>query len=142
MTAATAGAAPGFAKRPEHSITVEPYGRRVRAMAGDAVIAESDRALLLRESGHAPVLYLPRDDVSGEALTRTDHTTHCPFKGDATFWSVRAGGQVLENVVWGYERPYDEMAAIKDHVAFYVTGASRAVEDGAEVDVLNVGKPQ
>lgn len=140
MSTATAGAAPGFVKRPEHVITIAPHTVRVRAVVDDTVIAESDRALLVEETGHDPVLYLPLDDVAGELLARTEHSTYCPFKGDATYWSVRFGDETLDNVVWGYELPFDEMTALKDHVAFYTTGVAREGVGGDAVDVLAVGR--
>lgn len=140
MPTATAGAAPGFVKRPEHKITIAPHAVRVRAVVGDTVIGESDRALLVEETGHAPVLYLPLDDVAAELLARTEHSTYCPFKGDATYWSVRFGDETLDNVVWGYDRPFDEMAALKGHVAFYTTGVAREGVGGEAVDVLAVGR--
>jgi uncharacterized protein (DUF427 family) len=133
MDAQTAGRAPGFAAHPEHSITIEPSPKRVRAFVGDTAIADSTDALLLRESRHMPVYYFPRRDVRMDLLAPTDHHTHCPFKGDASYWTIKADGKTLENAVWGYERPFDEMAAIQDCVAFYWDRLDRRLEEDEEV---------
>lgn len=82
------------------------------------VIADTADALLLRESRLKPVYYLPRHDVKMERLVRTQHHTYCPFKGEASYYSI-AGSRVAENAVWTYESPYDEVVDIKDRLAFY-----------------------
>lgn len=120
--------APGFAKHPAHQVEIEPFGRRVRAVAGGETIAETSRALRVLESRHDPVYYFPRADVRADLLERTDHHTYCPFKGQASYWTLRAGGRALENAVWGYEDPYDEVAGLKDHVAFYADRVD--IQDG------------
>ncbi|MCQ8783741.1 DUF427 domain-containing protein [Mangrovibrevibacter kandeliae] len=84
-----------------------------------AVIASTKRALILRETGHAPVYYIPREDVAMEFLLPTAHTSHCPYKGDARYWSISAGGHAAPNAVWGYEHPKAGVEAIADCVAFY-----------------------
>jgi uncharacterized protein (DUF427 family) len=117
-SAPTAGKSPGFAGQPDDAITFEPSPKRVRVAVGDTVIADTIRARLLRESGHMPVYYFPRDGVRMDLLSRTGHSTHCPFKGEASYWTVRADGQTRENAVWSYERPYDEMAQIVGYLAF------------------------
>jgi uncharacterized protein (DUF427 family) len=71
------------------------------------------------ESQYAPVYYVPRKDVKMEQLTRTTHSTHCPFKGDASYYTLSSGGRTVANAVWSYEQPYDEMTAIKERLAFY-----------------------
>lgn len=104
---------------PDHPITIEPTpGRVVVKMAG-RVVADSERALTLREASYPPVQYIPRKDVDMRELTPTDHTTYCPYKGDCSYFSLPAGGAKGENAVWSYETPYDAVAAIKEHVAFY-----------------------
>jgi uncharacterized protein (DUF427 family) len=112
---ATANPAPGFARKPDYRIALKPAGRRMRILLGCAVLAESDGALVMREGDYAPVYYFPRADVKLDAMTRTDHNTFCPFKGKASYWT--AGGE--ENVAWSYEAPFDEMAEIRECVAFY-----------------------
>jgi uncharacterized protein (DUF427 family) len=132
-SAATVGKSPGFADRPDFEITFEPSPTRVRVAVGDAVIADTVRVRLLRESGHMPVYYFPREDVRLDLLSRTDHSTHCPFKGDASYWSVTVAGQKRENAVWSYERPYDEMAQIVGYLAFYWNAMDRWWEEDEEV---------
>jgi uncharacterized protein (DUF427 family) len=118
-TTATAGPAPGFARHPQHTITLAREGKRVRVVFNGETIAESTAAITLREADYAPIYYLPRGDVRADVLTRTDHGTHCPFKGDAAYWSLTVGDKAAENAVWSYEHPFDEMAEIKDYMAFY-----------------------
>lgn len=93
---------------------------------GGAVIAESTRALELAEGDYAPVIYFPRDDVAMALLERTDHSTHCPHKGDASYFTVVAPDESLLNAAWSYEAPKPGMEPIKDHIAFY--GNKVAVE--------------
>ena len=112
----SANSAPGFKKHPEHRIAVAPAGVRVRVTFHGEVIADSRDAMRLEEGSYPAVYYIPRSDVKMARLVRTRHTTHCPFKGDASYYSI-AGGP--ENAVWSYETPYDEMSAIREHVAFY-----------------------
>lgn len=104
---------------PDHPITVTPSGRRVRVMLGGSVIADTLRALTLQESTYKPVLYIPREDTRMELFERTVHSTHCPYKGDASYYSARVGERVSENAAWSYEQPYPAMTAIAGHLAFY-----------------------
>jgi uncharacterized protein (DUF427 family) len=99
-------------------IKIGPAGGRVRVTFNGEVIAESGDALVLEEGKYAPVYYLPRKDVKMERLIRTSHSTHCPHKGDATYFSV-ANGRTARNAVWSYEQPLEQVRAIKDHLAFY-----------------------
>lgn len=103
----------------EHPITIEPTTGRVRVLSGGKVIADSRNALTLRESHYPPVQYIPRSDVDMQLLARTDNETYCPYKGDAAYYSIAPGGEVAVNAVWTYEAPYDAVATIKDHLAFY-----------------------
>ena len=100
-------------------IDLSPSPGRVRVTLAGEVVADSARTLLLRERNHAPVRYFPRADVRMDLLTRTAHATHCPYKGDASYWTVRAGGRKAENAVWSYECPIPEMAGIASYLAFY-----------------------
>ena len=95
-----------------------PAGVRVRVTFNGEVVADSREAIRLEEGSYAPVYYLPRKDVKMERLIRTSHTTHCPHKGDATYFSV-SNGRTARNAVWSYERPFESVKVIKDHVAFY-----------------------
>lgn len=114
-----ANPSPGFRDRPEHKIAVEPFDGVVVVTFGDAIIASSEKALVLREASYPPVFYVPFDDVYFEFLQPTDTKTHCPFKGDASYWSVSASGDAVKDVMWAYRQPYDEMTGIRDHAAFY-----------------------
>ena len=104
---------------PDHPITVTPNPGRVVVTVAGKVVADSRNALTLREASYPPVQYIPRKDVDMAALQRTDHASYCPYKGDASYYSVPAGGGRTVNAVWTYETPYDAVAEIKDHVAFY-----------------------
>jgi len=104
---------------PDHPITITANPNRVKVTLGGRVIADTTRALTLREASYPPVHYIPREDADMTLLTRTAHATHCPYKGDASYFSVVAAEQISKNAVWSYEQPYAAVAAIKDHLAFY-----------------------
>ncbi len=114
-----ANPSPGFARNPQKSITVEPHAGTVTVSAGGVTIARSDAAVTLTESPYPPVLYIPFSDIDFSKLAKTGLSTHCPYKGDASYWSVTPAGAAGENAMWAYQSPYDEMAAIRDHGAFY-----------------------
>lgn len=103
---------------PKHRLFLDPFPRRIRAFLGGELVLDSIRAMLLHESNLMVVLYVPRDDVLAK-LTPTEHTTHCPFKGDASYWDVEAGGQRANNAVWGYLEPQPEASWLDGYVAFY-----------------------
>lgn len=104
---------------PDHPITITQNPRRVRVTAGDIVIAESTKALTLKEAKYPAVQYVPREDANMDLLERTDRTTHCPYKGDASYYSIKADGKTLDNAIWTYETPFPAMAEISGHLAFY-----------------------
>jgi uncharacterized protein (DUF427 family) len=104
---------------PDHPISIEPSGGRVRVMLNGEVIADTTRALVLQEASYKPVFYIPREDAQLALLKRTDHGTHCPYKGDASYYSIRVGDRVAENAIWSYEQPYPAVAEIAGHLAFY-----------------------
>jgi uncharacterized protein (DUF427 family) len=104
---------------PDHPITLEASRKRVRAAFERHVIADTDDALILREADYPPVYYLPMDDVEMGFLAKTERSTNCPYKGDASYWSIYMDGQLAENSVWGYEDPYPAMSALRGRVAFY-----------------------
>jgi uncharacterized protein (DUF427 family) len=93
------------------------------------VVADTRRALTLREASYPPVQYIPRADIDMAALEPTDHASHCPYKGDASYFSLKAEGKVSENAAWSYETPYPSMAAIAGHLAFYPSRVDEIVED-------------
>ena len=104
---------------PDHPITITQNPRRVRVTAGDIVIAETTKALTLKEAKYPAVQYVPRQDANMALLERTDRVTHCPYKGDASYYSVKADGQTLDNAIWTYEAPFPAMTEISGHLAFY-----------------------
>jgi uncharacterized protein (DUF427 family) len=104
---------------PDHPIAIEPASVRVRVSAGGHVIADTRQALVLREASYPPVFYIPRKDADMALLARTDHATYCPYKGDASYFSLPAGVDKAENAIWTYEAPYDAVASIGSHLAFY-----------------------
>jgi uncharacterized protein (DUF427 family) len=104
---------------PDHPITITPNAKRVRVTFGGKTIADTTHALRLQEASYPAVLYIPRADARMDLLTKTDDTTHCPYKGDASYFSISASGKDAENAVWSYETPFPAMAEIKDYLAFY-----------------------
>ncbi|MEL6807253.1 MAG: DUF427 domain-containing protein [Pseudomonadota bacterium] len=108
-------------------ITIHKADGTWSVRAGGAVLGESTEALELVEGDYPPVIYFPRSDIAMAFLDKTDKVTHCPHKGDASYFSVVTKSQTLENTVWSYESPKEGVARIKDHLAFY-TGDTIAVE--------------
>tara|TARA_R110002167_G_scaffold137327_6_gene324266 strand:+ start:168 stop:971 length:804 start_codon:yes stop_codon:yes gene_type:complete len=125
----------GYAKHPDYDVHFERSPKRVRAVFNGETIADSLATELLFESRHIPVYYFPRADVRMDLLQRTEHSTYCPFKGDAAYWSVNVGGRTAENAVWSYEAPYPQTAEIKDYVAFYWNRMDHWYEEDEEVFV-------
>ena len=112
---------------PDHPITVAANPDRVIVRAGGRIVADSGRALELREASYPPVQYIPREDVVMDLLTRTAHTSHCPYQGDAAYYAITVDGAVLDNAVWTYEAPFAAVAPIAGHLAFYA-GKVDAIE--------------
>jgi uncharacterized protein (DUF427 family) len=112
----SANSGPGYAKHPEHRIATHPADRRVRVIFRGEVIADTRNAIVMEEGNYPIVYYVPRDDVKMDRLVRSSHGTYCPFKGHASYYSFVDGPQ---NAVWSYEQPYDEVAVIKERLAFY-----------------------
>ena len=102
---------------PQHKLLFTSFPRRIRATLGGHMVVDSERVMLLHESNIFPVLYFPEGDVAMELLTKTDLSTHCPFKGDASYWTITAGGVVAENAVWGYESPIEAASWLEGYVA-------------------------
>ncbi|MGB3867516.1 MAG: DUF427 domain-containing protein [Xanthobacteraceae bacterium] len=104
---------------PDHPIAIRPAGMRIRVKAGGVVIADTVRALTLTEATYPPVHYIPRADADRTRLVRSARVTHCPYKGDASYFSIAAGAATLPDAVWSYETPFPAMAEIAGHLAFY-----------------------
>lgn len=104
---------------PDHPITVEPARTRVVVKAGGRVVADTRRALTLREASYPAVFYVPREDADMSLLSRTEHKSWCPYKGEASYYSITPGGPRAVNAIWSYETPHEAVSAIKDHLAFY-----------------------
>lgn len=104
---------------PDHPITITSSPRRVRVTAEGRIVADTTRALTLKEASYPAVQYIPREDVDMTLLARTAHKTYCPYKGDASYYSLQIGGKTVENAVWSYEAPYPAMREIAGHLAFY-----------------------
>ncbi len=104
---------------PDHPITIEANPARVVVSVAGSVIADTTRALTLREAQYPPVQYVPMQDVDTSLLAATDHSSHCPYKGEASYFSIPLGGERSLNAVWTYRAPYPAVGEIKDHVAFY-----------------------
>jgi uncharacterized protein (DUF427 family) len=118
-----------------HTLYFEDSPRRVRVMFGGETIADSKRVKLLHETGHLPVYYFPEEDVRMALLEESGHTTHCPFKGDASYWSVRVGNRVSENAAWSYPEPIDSAPPLAGYLAFYWRLMDHWYEEDEEVFV-------
>lgn len=121
---------------PRHRLLLHPFPRRVRARFAGEVVLDSTRGALLHESNILPRLYVPFEDVRGDLLERTEHTTHCPFKGDASYWSVRVGDRVAENAVWTYESPIAEASWLRGLVSVYPERMDAWLDEDEEVTGL------
>jgi len=116
---------------PSHPITVARNANRVRVVFAGEVIADTTRALTLNEAGYAPVHYIPRADVAMSRLKPTAHASHCPYKGDANYFSIFADGRTADNAVWSYEQPFPAMAEIAGYLAFYPNRVDKIEESPA-----------
>jgi uncharacterized protein (DUF427 family) len=117
---------------PDHPITIEPNAARVVVSVAGRILADTRDALTLREASYRPVQYIPLADVDQTLLTATAHTSYCPYKGEAGYYSVPLGGEPSVNAVWFYEQPYEAVAAIAGHVAFYPDRVESIVEDDTD----------
>ena len=103
----------------DHPITTAHNPNRVVVTFAGHIIAETHDALTLKEASYPPVFYIPRKDVNMALLKPTEHTTYCPYKGDASYFTISAGGRNAVNAIWSYEHPYTAVAEISGHLAFY-----------------------
>lgn len=126
---------PGFEKHPGYMVQTEKSPRRVRVEFGSETIADSANSVLLRESNHVPVYYFPRNDVHMDHLSRSEQSTFCPFKGEASYWSISHGDETVADAVWSYETPFEESAGIKDYLAFYWNKMDHWFEEDEEIFV-------
>ena len=110
---------PGHRQQPKHKVVATHVRARVQARVGDKVVAETDDVIQVNEDGSPIRYYFPRTDVKMELLAPTDTTTECPFKGTARYFDLRTDDETLDEAVWSYESPYEELAELKDRVAFY-----------------------
>ncbi len=104
---------------PDYRVDLEANSEHVRVTFAGEVLADSRRTLIVRETKHDPVVYVPKEDVRFERLEATDHESFCPFKGEARYWTIRVADRVEENAVWGYEAPFDQVSGLAGYVAFY-----------------------
>lgn len=112
-----------------HPITIRPTGSHVTVRLGGTVVAETDRALSLAEASYPVVQYIPLDDVEQSLLDRTTRQTYCPYKGDASYYTVQTpDGRTEADVIWTYEHPYPYVAEIAGHVAFYGNRAEVTID--------------
>lgn len=116
---------------PDHPITIEANASRVTVTVAGRVVADSTRAFTLREAAYPPVHYIPRADVDMALLQRSDHSSYCPYKGEAAYYSIPVGGERAVDAVWTYETAYEAVAAIAGHVAFYPDRVDAIVEQAA-----------
>ena len=119
----------------EYKVVIESSPRRVRVMYNGETVADSSRMKIMHETQHLPIYYFPVEDVRADLLEKTDHTTHCPHKGDASYWSVRVGDRVAENAVWAYENPNDSVPELRGLVAFYWGKMDHWYEEDEEIFV-------
>ena len=127
--------APGYEKHPDHYVEARLSPKWVRAVLGGETIADSRRTLIVRERRHTPVYYFPKEDVRMDLAERTGSRTYCPFKGDASYWTLKVGDRSEDDAMWSYETPYDEALDIKDCIAFYWDKVDRWYEEDEEVFV-------
>jgi uncharacterized protein (DUF427 family) len=127
----SANTAPGYLRHPNHRVDIEPSSVHVQVEFNGEVVADTRSALLVLESRHDPVYYVPRRDVKMALLVATDHTSYCPFKGHARYWSIKVGQRSAENAVWAYDEPYDEAQQLQGYVAFYPDRVDRIQTNAA-----------
>lgn len=118
---------------PKHRLLFADFPRRVRAVLGDATVLDTTRGRLLHESNLLPVLYVPEQDVDQSLLQRTEHSTHCPFKGDAAYWSVVADSRTADNAVWGYPEPHADAQWLRGYQAVYFESMDGWLDEDEQV---------
>ena len=125
-----ANPAPGFQQHPGYTIELADEPGHVQIRARGVTLVDTRRAVHLREQRHVPVLYVPLADMDMSCFEPTDTSTYCPFKGHARYWNIRVGDELIENAVWNYPQPYDEMLPIADYASFYIDRVDELLIDG------------
>ena len=116
-----------------YRLIIEPTGSRIQAVFNGEVVADSRRALVMHETRLPQIYYFPREDLRMDLLEPTDRRTHCPFKGNASYWTLKVGDRTAENVAWSYETPFDESAMVEGYLAFYWDRMDSWLADGVEI---------
>lgn len=119
--------------REGYRLSIEEDPRRIRAVFQGQTVADSNKALVMYETRLAPVFYFPREDVRMDLLAKSDRRTHCPFKGNASYWTIRVGSRSAEDAAWSYEDPYDESSIVKEYVAFDWPAIDQWYADAAQI---------
>ncbi|MBA2505208.1 MAG: DUF427 domain-containing protein [Thermoleophilaceae bacterium] len=120
---------------PAHRLLLDPFPRRVRGLLGGETVVDTRRAQLLHESNILPRLYVPWEDVREELVEASDHTTHCPFKGDASYWHMRVGDRLAENAIWSYPAPVEAAPWLDGLAAFYLERLDEWLDEDESVGV-------
>ncbi len=123
----------GWLLNPDYQVEFDPIPAQVRVSFGGETIGDSRGARVMYELGHAPIYYLPRGDVAMSRLRSTDRDTYCPYKGHASYWTVRVADAVAENAIWAYLEPYPELARLEGYLGFYWGRMDAWYEDEVEV---------
>lgn len=126
---------PGYQKHPGYSVDLVPSPKRVRVRVGDHTVADSEAALLVLETAHTPVYYFPESDLATDLMVANDHDSYCPFKGNASYWNLVVDGRTIENAVWGYKTPFDEVTGLVGYRAFYWNRVDSWWEEDEEIFV-------
>jgi uncharacterized protein (DUF427 family) len=119
---------------PENLLLFQEFPRRVRAVLAGETVLDTRSGKLLHETGYDPQLYLPREDVRHDLLVPSDHSTNCPFKGDATYWSIRVDDAVARDAVWAYDEPLEEAGFLRGHVAVYWDRVDHWLDEDEQVE--------
>ena len=135
--AVPASKAPVTAPEPGYEIRFEPCTKRVRVEFNGQWVADSSRAIVLHETRASPMHYFPAEDVRMDYLEKTQHHTHCPFKGNASYWTLNVDGKIAENAAWAYEEPYAEASPIRGFLSFYRSKIAALYEGDDEVAFLH-----
>jgi uncharacterized protein (DUF427 family) len=118
---------------PAHKLLMHPFPRRVRAEFAGRTVLDTRRGVLVHETALLPRLYVPEEDLDGSAFVPTDHSTHCPFKGDATYRSLRVGDRVVENALWAYPEPKPEAPWLAGYASLYWEAADAWYDEDEQV---------